>query len=171
MYHWCNEHRSKAKVKSENLFRSSQVALRQLRYGKWTMSKNQYNFFVYRDKSIKNVEWFGKRGAHEQLFSKAFLETTRLNNNSRLSKDQGKSWSLFAFCAKNWGSCIADRNFRTGTCIWLMNRNVGCWPGTVLQRYVWAFYENYEIILRVTIVSFFCGPSYLNSSTTLISVL
>ena len=42
-------------------------------------------FDVYQDKSIKNIERFGKRGAVvQQLLSNAFLEATSLNSGGRL---------------------------------------------------------------------------------------
>ena len=83
-------------------------------------------FDVYWDNSIKTLKDLARVVQHQQLLSKAFLEATRLNNDSRLSKDQETRWSLFVFCAKSGGSCITDQNFSIGACICLMNKNVGC---------------------------------------------
>ena len=103
----------------------------ELLYSRFLMESEQCQrintiFYVYRDKSIKNVERFDKRGAAAAAAFKSILGSHNIKQCSHLSKDQGKRWSLFAFCQKSGGSWITDRNVRIGSCIWFMNKNVGC---------------------------------------------
>ena len=61
---------------SEDLSRSGRVALQQLPYEEWKMSKNRYH--VYRDKPIKNVERFDKRGAASATAFKSILKSQKI---------------------------------------------------------------------------------------------
>ena len=75
---------------------------------------------------LKTLKDLAREMQHQQLLSKGFLNATRSKKGSHLSKDQGTRWSFFVLCVKSGGSCITDRNFRLGACIWLMKMNVCC---------------------------------------------
>ena len=104
--------------------------------------KKSISLLMYIEISLlKTLKGLTREVQYKQLLSKAFLEATRSNNGSRLSINQETRWSLFVLFAKCRGSCISNQKFITSSCIWFMNKNVGCWLGIVLQRYVFVFYE------------------------------